>query len=413
MRRQILYFKMLKSIRDAADCPLTVTEKADFDTAVGAYDFDGCFEQLDNHTLPEKYKLIADGIRYYKDISPLADNIETETNVVFSDITDDIWKMHVRPLIYKSTGQHFFLFTSCSLLEEDSANLIDITAHSNVWIGIEHIWNAIADNAEHISSFNQMIEQKSRYKLIFVTNVALGGVNEEHLFRTYSYAYLCHINESKFQIPQDLMPSMSRLTATSLTFKANNYEQYFDVYNALNDAKHATNILTQFMHIYQAIELLAYRLKMVKLVNSTSGMKQSAVRQLMSYAKIFKEDEVHSIIRLFATIFVGIENSLDRANLGNPFKSFLEKNYNITYPHNVMSNEHVAKLVYQLRNSIVHNKDTELHFTFNNIEEYRPVIPVIKDLLKILPEFIVKLLNDNNQTRRQAIEYSERSLKLY
>ena len=50
---------------------------------------------------------------------------------------------------------------------------------------------------------------------------------------------------------------------------------------------------------------------------------------------------------------------------------------------------------------------------FNNTEEYKVVIPVIKDLVKVLPEAIVNMLNDNNQARRKEIEYSNRELKLY
>lgn len=41
------------------------------------------------------------------------------------------------------------------------------------------------------------------------------------------------------------------------------------------------------------------------------------------------------------------------------------------------------------------------------------MIPVIKDLVKVLPEAIVNMLNDNNQARRREIEYSNRELKLY
>lgn len=133
----------------------------------------------------------------------------------------------------------------------------------------------------------------------------------------------------------------------------------------------------------------------------------------MAYANTFREDESHSIINLFAKVFPGIENNMDHTLLGGPCKSFLRQNYNITYPSTTIDNKGVAKLVYQLRNSIVHNKDTELHFGFNNTEEYREVIPIIKELVKILPETIVKMLNDNNQTRRREIEYANRELKMY
>jgi len=104
---------MLGSICDAVDSPLTPQEKADFNTAMGAKDFDGCFEQLDNHALPEKYKLIVDGVRYYKDVSLLGEQIDSESNVVFASFTDDIRKMHLRPMVYNSSAQRFFAFSSC------------------------------------------------------------------------------------------------------------------------------------------------------------------------------------------------------------------------------------------------------------------------------------------------------------
>lgn len=413
MLRENLYFKMLGSICDAADSPLTPQEKADFNTAMGAKDFDGCFEQLDNHALPEKYKLIVDGVRYYKDVSLLGEQIDSESNVVFASFTDDIRKMHLRPMVYNSSAQRFFAFSSCSLLEENSDTFIDLTLDNSVWIGIEYIWNAIADNAADEAAFFQMLDAKDRFKVVFVTNLTIAGLDEESLFKYYSFAYLCYINENRFNLPQVLSPVSTRFVSTPLAINANNYDQYYDVYNALNDAKHATNILTQFVHIYQAIELLAYRMKMAKLVNSSSGMKQSAIKQLMAYAKTFREDESHSIINLFAKVFPGIENNMDHTLLANPCKSFLERNYGITYTLTTIKNDGVAKLVYQLRNSIVHNKDTELHFSFNNTEEYKVVIPVIKDLVKVLPEAIVNMLNDNNQARRREIEYSNRELKLY
>ena len=124
MLRENLYFKMLGSICDAVDSPLTPQEKADFNTAMGAKDFDGCFEQLDNHALPEKYKLIVDGVRYYKDVSLLGEQIDSESNVVFASFTDDIRKMHLRPMVYNSSAQRFFAFSSCLLLEKKSLRII-------------------------------------------------------------------------------------------------------------------------------------------------------------------------------------------------------------------------------------------------------------------------------------------------
>lgn len=413
MQREILYFKMLKSICDAADSPLTAQEKADFNTAMGAHDFDGCFDQLDNHTLPEKYKWIAEGVRYYRAIASLADIITTNVNVGFCDIHDDIHKIHLKPMVLNMPAHHLFVFSSCSLFEEDRSTVIDSTNHQQVWLGVEQIWNSIADDHAKESTFYDIIGQKQWNKVIVISSLVLPYNNETDIFKIYSFAYLNKLNEGRFPIPSVLRTNVQNYVTTPFNFNTNPYDQYYDVYNALNDAKHSENILTQFLHIYQALELLAYRMKLAKFVNSTTGMRQSVVMQLMSNAKSLKDDEIHSVKDLFKKVFTGIENQINSANLTTDCKRFLENNYAITFPHVSMSNENVATLVYRLRNSIVHNKDTELHFSFNNIDEYNDIIPVIKDLVVILPRAIINMINDNTTAKRKEVEYTKRDFPLY
>ena len=70
----------------------------------------------------------------------------------------------------------------------------------------------------------------------------------------------------------------------------------------------------------------------------------------------------------------------------------------------------MGRILYKLRNSIVHNKATELHFTYGNIDEYRDGIGLIKLVTTKMEEEIVKLLNDPNRTE---LKFASPMMPLY
>ena len=70
----------------------------------------------------------------------------------------------------------------------------------------------------------------------------------------------------------------------------------------------------------------------------------------------------------------------------------------------------MGEIVYQIRCSIVHNKETELHFTYNNISDYQDIIDLINTLSTKLSEMIVSLINDGANT---PLTYENKTLTLY
>ena len=68
----------------------------------------------------------------------------------------------------------------------------------------------------------------------------------------------------------------------------------------------------------------------------------------------------------------------------------------------------ISKIVYQLRCSIVHNKETEFHYTYNNLEEYKAIVPLIKKLNELLLSYIVEIINQGI-----LLVYSHEKLNLY
>ena len=67
----------------------------------------------------------------------------------------------------------------------------------------------------------------------------LTGQADPNVWRLYSYAYLCHINNESIAIPSVLSyPSTTNFDNTGITYKNDVvYEQYFEAYHVMNEAK--------------------------------------------------------------------------------------------------------------------------------------------------------------------------------
>lgn len=70
----------------------------------------------------------------------------------------------------------------------------------------------------------------------------------------------------------------------------------------------------------------------------------------------------------------------------------------------------IAELIYKIRCYIVHSKESEMHFTPDNIEEYKELIPVMAILIKVIQKEIVNVINDHN---RNKLEFTDNKMMLY
>ena len=92
----------------------------------------------------------------------------------------------------------------------------------------------------------------------------------------------------------------------------------------------------------------------------------------------------------------------------NPYDSFLEREYGITKGGH--SDKKIAKIVYNIRNSIVHNKSTELHFSYGNIDEYRDIIGLVRLLIEKFEPKIIEIINNPNN---KILEFDSKKKDLY
>ena len=91
-----------------------------------------------------------------------------------------------------------------------------------------------------------------------------------------------------------------------------------------------------------------------------------------------------------------------------PFANVLKYEYSISGGGH--GNKKIGKIIYNIRNSIVHNKATELHFAYGNVSDYSNLVPLIRLLIEKIEPMIVELVN--NPTK-QSLEYAIKKIPLY
>ena len=325
------------------------------------------------------------------------------------------------------TSSEPIVFTTSALFNNNV--FIDFTTDRGnlVWKGIERLWANWSVNSQETQDFWDFCRNCCNNKYYIQTNIEGGNPSEETAWKIYCYNYLKIINETRFEIPE-LLKITNGVISTSLPFILTaKYEQFLDVSDVLNEVKHAEDALTRFLKVYQVLEQLAYRKAFIKLIKEHEYNHHPIVRSIQSVTDSFKKNEKVIFEELFKEEFKELYNKIDVPDGHNKYTSVepaclnlasrdkIHKLYGIQAKNNRPDNPYytaaqMSKIVYQIRCSIVHNKETELHFTYNNISDYKDIINLINTLSTKLSEMIVTLINDGANT---PLTYGNKTLTLY
>ena len=121
--------------------------------------------------------------------------------------------------------------------------------------------------------------------------------------RHYSYIYLCFLNSSKsIDLPTNLTYSVPKLNSTIALDNGKNYEQFFDVYDVLNELNKAPDIISRYLKLYHILEYLVYRVYLVDLTTRV-GTNKFFVREFAISAERMKVKEALTFIKNFQEIF--------------------------------------------------------------------------------------------------------------
>ena len=156
--------------------------------------------------------------------------------------------------------------------------------------------------------------------------------------------------------------------------------------------------------MYQIIENMCYRRHLAKI---SQGDKRGFVRKSIAFANKGSDKEKEEIIKGFVELFPSAEVAITDVDI-QPFNNVLLDEYGI--PGGGHCNKKIGKIIYNIRNSIVHNKATELHFAYGNVSDYANLVPLIKLLIDKIEPMIVELINDPT---RQSLEYANKEMILY
>ena len=325
------------------------------------------------------------------------------------------------------TSSDPIVFTTSSLFSNNV--LIDFTKDRGnlVWKGIERLWANWSVNSPETHGFWEFCRNYCDEKYYIQTTIEGGNLSEETAWRIYCYNYLKIVNEARFEVPE-LLKITNGIISTSLQYNDTaKYEQFLDVSDVLNEVKHADDALTRFLKVYQVLEQLAYRKEFIKLIKEHEDHHHPIVRSIQSVTDSFKKNEKDIFKQLFKEEFKELYNIIDVPDgchkytnvdptcLNLASRNKIQDLYNIQADGSRPDKPYytptqMADIVYQIRCSIVHNKETELHFTYNNISDYKDIINLINTLSIKLSEMIVSLINDGANT---PLTYTNKTLTLY
>lgn len=225
----------------------------------------------------------------------------------------------------------------------------------------------------------------------------------------YSYLYFQKlIQGGKIDIDQSLIYTGHHGAVVSIGNVV--YQQYFELFDIINEVNHSSEIITRFLKVYHMLEYLVYRVELVK-VEEKARVNRTFIREIHGLAgKGSSEKEFEIFKKNFPKIF-NTEIVAGYFNLGALSASqvlFIKNKIGLD-PYNPIVSVDVCKLIYVLRNSIVHNKESEFHMTTTNPDEYIDMIP----LMIVIIEKLERIIFDKIAADVPSISYQSRTIELY
>lgn len=401
--------EMLTEVLLSLQVYLTISDNDFEEKLIIDEDLNGAITQLRTHPLP---LIFNDFVKY------LSALITEDRDAFLSDPYPGLGTIHLvdftlpnldkKNRAFSYSDPDFSFFSAKALME--SGTLVDFSHIDNglLWKQMQTFFERDYHPRQYnITVFFDCLATNDTSKGFIVKQIADAFDAERH----YSYIYLSFLNSShSVPLPRVLNYTTPALNP-ALNFLGNvQYEQYFDVYDVLNELNQAPDLLTRFMKLYHVMEYFMYRVYLVDLVGRV-GRNKFFVREFITSSERMKKGERETFIKNFTKIFLsdsaGINVDL-RAHVSPVINTFLDEHGLVTAfsPDNVPK---VAELIYGIRCSIVHNKESEYHLTVSFYDDFIQIIPLIKALTGTMEKLII----DKIKTNHANIKYPQRQVNLY
>lgn len=284
---------------------------------------------------------------------------------------------------------------------------------------------AILDNFDYVIAGDV-------HHLIFLSNCSVEDIEnyQENKNELVAYLKLCILSEGltfhKHFNLQNATPTQSLVCDTSKVFS-----QYNEILYILSEYNHSNDLLNKYFLLYTIIENFMYRKPIAQMIRDTT---EFSIRDFKSFYSKIDSSELEKLKDLFANImeieytnginvFDDIRSKLVdfKVNQSNDLSRLIEflkkirvynKNFelNETMLTGSLKNKYFAEIVYQLRNSILHNTATEFHITHYELAKNEVIVDFIRDfMIPILEKIILHMIFSNHI----LISYDRNVLPLY
>jgi len=313
-----------------------------------------------------------------------------------------------------------FIFNEVELQYESKAfitNMVELTKNI-IWFN-----PALEESLDKLMSLDSNIE--CWYTLLSKADSIDFDCGKELLFCDSLYNHNGMINNNIISLLKFHMASSGEKIIPSLSYSrkpintsldslcpSKSYDQFDDIINILGEYNNRSDSLTKYLSIFHIIENFMFKQPIVKLERSTSG-DMFSIRDFRRLYRNVEKKEKEGMLELFKSSFSLTFNGetfgayafrtweefkvTHHQNL-TEIESFIEK-LSVAGFNNVRPNDiggFLSRLIYQIRCSIVHNKETEVHVSSENyyigckllIEEY---------LLFTLENLIFLLMSQENE----------------
>jgi hypothetical protein len=389
----------------------------------GTDDYDDVQDYLDSDNVTYALsKLLTTGT-LYSEIKPLLLTIQENIDNSNIDIDDDVYNRGKIKMFEKHSDKRY---SRCLNYFDNSLRIIETSTlykNRNETYSLEcllFIESIVADKNRQKKLLKELLrkEQKNTY-IIEVDKSGLGLMKTEanNFENLYAFALASSMNnKDSIEIPQELVFSWgTNLILASFDYNKNIvYKEFYDIYDVFNDWLHATDILTAFIKMYQIAEYMIYRSQMVEIVNR-ANIKQSFLRETKNLSAKYVKSERDTIIANFSKLFNSfsldprevtaswsfVDQYFGEANGGGHYLDTAKPQNNI--------DKGVARFIYDTRCAIVHNKESEFHIQYNNYEDYKDIVPLMRSINDIMAKKILEIIN----SLTPSIHYQSQTLDLY
>ncbi|MFD2603472.1 hypothetical protein [Flavobacterium suzhouense] len=198
----------------------------------------------------------------------------------------------------------------------------------------------------------------------------------------------------------------------------NDFTQFFELADVINEANFCPDLLTRYLKFYHQLEYIAYRIE-IKKIAKNADLERSFITDIHKIAGSSHKDSEETIFKnKISELFTG-RNSIFKTQ----YQTISEANRNVLdeltmskfgIKLSVADNDtefltKLLKLIYKLRNCVVHNKESEFHLTITKLDSY----PVLKIFLPWVINIFESKVDSLLRNFDNKLKYENNSIKLY